>query len=197
MTRFFTRALSCAAVALLLAGPGPASAQSANGPTKDVVPRGRISQLVWMMGNWDCRIVDRNQLDYAIKMWRRVALGPGGYEIFVLQGMPDYVSRSRLGFNEKTRQWYEIDRVGSGLNKQQETLTAPASALGPKGITLSGSVPGKKQFSQVPLRGVYTWDDHDGFVFRAQLLRKDPTWVTFQKQSCRRSLDAPTAEATP
>jgi hypothetical protein len=182
----------CAAVALAGTFPGVAAqAQSQHGPTRDVVPRGRISALVWMIGNWECHIVDRKQPDYATRMWRRVALGPGGQELYVLEGMPDFVSRGKIGFSEKSGQWYEIDRVGEGQSKEQQTLVAPPAALKPNGLTLEGYIPGKKKGDQFPLRGVYSWTGHDGFIFRAQLLRKDQTWLTFQKQSCERSDQGP------
>jgi hypothetical protein len=180
-----------ALLAAALGSPGPAPAQSAHGPTRDVVPVGRVAQLVWMLGNWDCRIIDRKDPEYATKAWRRIALGPGGVEIFVLAGMPDFLSRSRIGYSEKAKQWYEIDRVGDGPSKQQQTLVAPANALTSGGLTLEGSVPGKNKGQQYPLRGVYTWTDHDGFVFRAQLLRVDGSWLTFQKTSCRRTEELP------
>jgi hypothetical protein len=191
VSRFGRSVALCAGLALAGSLPGPAPAQSLNGPTRDVAPHGRIEQLVWMIGNWDCLVIDRKQPDYATKMWRRVALGPGGVELFVLEGMPDFISRGKIGFSEKGRQWYEIDRVGEGPSKQQQTLVAQAGALTRSGLILQGTVPGKKKGTQFPLRGVYVWIDHDDFTFRAQLLKKDGTWLSFQKQSCKRSNEAP------
>jgi hypothetical protein len=180
-----------AALALLAALPCMARAQSANGPTRDVVPHGRISQLLWMLGTWECHVVDRKQPDYAVRMHRRVALGPGGLELFVLEEMPDYIARVKMGFSEKSRQWYEIDRVGEGQTKQQQTLVGPPDALGRYGLALEGMIPGKQKGQEYTLRGLYTWKGHDAFIFRAQLLRKDQKWYTFQKQSCERTDEVP------
>jgi hypothetical protein len=170
----------------IVAALQPAAAQSAGGPTKQDAPQGRIGELVWMMGNWDCEVVERKDPSEGTRMWRRIALGPGGHELYVLQGELGTITRTKIGYDATRGRWYETDQAGQGPSAMTHTMLGSSRALQAHSFALDGFVEGPHR-ERYPMRIVYAWPDHDGFTLRAQLLRRDGKWSSFQKQTCRRS----------
>ena len=176
-----------AALALvpMLCGPGAVRAQSAGGPRMGDVPQGRLEQLVWLIGDFDCRIEQSRSKTIGLHLRRRFALGPGGHELYMLETGPGLITRGKIGYNPRSHAWYESDLAGRQEDRDAQTLFGRDAALQAHSFTLTGLLPGPNRTAYA-LRISYRWRDHDAFTFSAELYRKDGVWTTFEKHSCVR-----------
>ena len=153
--------------------------------------QGRVAQLGWLIGEWDCAVgdIDRPNAPRQV-IRRRITSSPDGRVLLQVQHGAGLALRGMLGYDTSRKLWFEIDENENG-ELARELVLGPPNALQAHSWTLNGYLPAPKG-RRFPLRAIYAWTDHGHFTFSAQLFRKDRKWETFQQQQCERASPAGT-----
>jgi len=180
--------------ALLASIVPPSAASAASNPG---VLRGPVAALGWLVGDWDCTVIeakrDPNAPVRVIR--RRLTSSPDGRLLLQVQNGSGLAMRGVIGFDPHKKAWFEMDATrGEGSDRQ--LVIGPADSLRERSLTLGGFLPAPDG-GKYPLRTIYAWKDHGRFTFSAQLYRKDKTWETFQRQECVRASPAGTIPGAP